>query len=301
MKRMICLISQQLPPNFILLNEEETRPDELHALYTAGNAEMRRRWEALQRVTKRLFPKIHLEEVKLQDAYDMQETERACCDLLEKHPEDEWSLNATCGTKLMSAVAMDVFRQHERPSYYVETSSRKIIRIDPNRTTHKLPFKGKISLKDYFDLYDLVVDCQGNAQNSRQERDLAEHLRDLANKLKQNQVILDFWTNVKVRLQDNPEQLIAEYDAICIRGYQLYVLECKEMKGKSGKERIHKDLHKLYRTRQEYGGPFGKTYWVFDGSGHLTEYARRIIKLYNVSLIEGVAQVATTLERELSK
>src|SRR5438105_2505059 len=115
MKRMLCFISQQLLPNFIPINESATRPGALHSVFTPNDLLMRERWRMLKEVLARKFDAIELHDVEVSSAYDAQGIKYQCEQLLKTFPNDEWSLNMTGGTKLMSSPAVEVFQQNQLP------------------------------------------------------------------------------------------------------------------------------------------------------------------------------------------
>jgi len=158
MKRMLCFISDQLLPNFIPVNETATRPDALHAVFTPSSPRMSEKWAGLKDVLARQFPALELEEtVDVESAYNAADIMRKCEGLLEKYPEDDWSLNMTGGTKLMSAPAVEVFRRESKPIYYVETPRNLTLKISPDWTVTELPFTGFIDLATYFELFGRTV------------------------------------------------------------------------------------------------------------------------------------------------
>jgi hypothetical protein len=114
MKRMLSLISEQILPNFIPLNELATRPDVLHGIFTPNDPNMVRRWNNLKIVIAERFPMLKTEDVEISDAYDAKAIQEQCTNLLKSHAADEWVLNMTGGTKLMAAPAVEVFHQNNR-------------------------------------------------------------------------------------------------------------------------------------------------------------------------------------------
>ena len=119
MKRMVCFISQQPLPNFIPINEPATRPDVLHAIFTPKIALMNQRWNDLRNIISNRFPSLELHGIEIDDEYDAQTIKSRCENLLAKYPADNWSLNMTGGTKLMSSTAVNVFQQSNKDVFYV--------------------------------------------------------------------------------------------------------------------------------------------------------------------------------------
>lgn len=288
-KRMICFISAQPLPNFIPVNETATCPDVLHCIYTPRDPAMQQRWDALRATLKKAFPKVEVQGVKIKDAYDARGIQKECFSLLREYPQDEWSLNATGGTKLMSAPAIEVFRlpelrEMELGIYYVESSRHYTLKIERDWTTQQLPFQSSIDLETYFSLYGRKVETAPPLKG--QETNLFQQLQKLD---------WQVWSSVRLRakkLHPDDDRDLAEYDAIGIRGNQLSAFECKSLaqtsdpnEQKKKLELISKDTYKLFQVRQAFGGPFGKSYWVFAGSWRLTPSSLERLKLFSVQVI----------------
>ncbi|MBI4472334.1 MAG: DUF1887 family protein [Acidobacteria bacterium] len=298
MKRMICFISHQLLPNFIPVNEEATRPEALHAIFTPKDQMMRERRRLLKDVLGTKFPAIELHDVEVGSAYDAKDIQQKCELLIRDHTTDEWSLNMTGGTKLMSSPAVEVFRQEQRPIYYVETPRNLTLQISADWTVTEHPFTGSIDLHTYFELYERTVTV--GDPKSGQEGDVYRRLRKLAWQIWPSVCLFDKSPSV-----GNPKakgSQMAEYDAIAIRFYQLFAFECKRLtvtqedvkKGRvhaaalaRTKDDILFDLYKLSQIQQSFGGPFGKSYWVFSGDAKLREVDQARIKEFRITLVRG--------------
>lgn len=225
MKRMICFISQQLLPNYIPVNEGTTRPEALHAIFTPKDQMMRERWRLLKEVLAHKFAGLGLHDIDVASAYDARDIKQKCERLLQDHPNDEWSLNMTGGTKLMSSPAVEVFRQEQRPIYYVETPRNLTLQISPDWTVTEHPFTGSIDLHTYFELYERKVTV--GEPKSGQEGDVYRRLRKLDWDVSPSVCLFD-----KSPSGASPKAKgshMAEYDAIAIRFYQLFAFECKRL------------------------------------------------------------------------
>ncbi|MFL6275992.1 MAG: hypothetical protein ACJ74G_12460 [Blastocatellia bacterium] len=307
MKRMLCLISHQLLPNFIPVNEEMTRPDVLHAIFTPSNPAMQERWESLKKVLSKQFPGLDFNEVKVNDAYDASDIKQQCKSLLAAYPHDEWSLNMTGGTKLMSSPAVEVFHDVNLPIYYVETERGGMLQISGDWQVSFLPFANSIDLQTYFELYGRRTKV-GNPQTG-QEGDIVRRLEKLD---------WHVWHSVTLYKTDahpaTTGNQLAEYDAIGIRFYQLSAFECKRLN--VNKAAVHRgwvaekaleraktdillDLYKLSQIQKSFGGPFGKSYWIFSGKTELSEENRERIREFGIILIRGseINQIDKTPER----
>lgn len=286
MKRMICIISGQPLPNFIPLNEPATRPDALHAFFTKGDKMMERRWQHLKTVIKQSFPNMQLQGVSLKNAYDPHEIQQECFRVMRQHLQDDWVLNATGGTKLMSAPAIEVFRELRQEIFYVESERNRTLRLLADWRTEELPFQSSVDLTTYFALYGQEISVGESATG--QEGNVVRQLQKL-----------DWQVWPSVTLLDQG-QAINEYDAIGIRHYQLSAFECKNIAAPNksqltqqqffdeiGKknDQIQMDLLKLFRLQQGFGGPFGKAYWVFSGSFRLGNAQEARIRDFRINTI----------------
>jgi hypothetical protein len=276
MKRMVSLISDQILPNFIPVNEPSTRPDVLHGIFTPSDGNMKRRWENLKAVITEKYPQTETDDVPISDAYNAREIQQRCEDLLEQYPDDEWLLNATGGTKLMSAPASEVFHRNGRDVYYVESFRNRMLKVEPNWEMTPISFTESLGVETYFRLYGREI-APGKSQ-SRQEKHVVKQLEQL-----------DWRVWPSVTLKHN-EQSLVEYDAIGIRHYQCSAFECKKLsdwRGEAVKDEILIDLLKLYQVQQLFGGPFGRSYWVFSGDHKLTDLEEERIRLFRINLIKG--------------
>lgn len=297
---MICFVSGQLLPNFIPVNEPKTRPDVLHAVYTPQNTGMKKNWLSLKATLQNKFPDLKFEEIEIEDEYDAVEIKSRCEQLLRDNPSDDWSLNATGGTKLMSSPAIEVFSNAHRPVYYVETPKNRMLLVKSNWTAEKIPFESQIDLQTYFSLYGKVAE-EGELK-SGQEKEVFKALQKLDWKVWQSVNIFD-------RDDKSKSNQLAEFDSIAICFYQLFAFECKHLdvtakSVKSGRVKRHEferakdsiliDLYKLAQARESLGGPFGKSYWVFSGKTPLSEVNKKRIEDFRITLIQGndIARIA---------
>jgi hypothetical protein len=293
MKRMICFISGQLLPNFIPVNEQKTRPDVLHAVYTPSNPAMVRNWQRLRSTIEEAYPNIRFEETPIENEYDSIKIKTECEGLLRDHPSDDWSLNATGGTKLMSSPAIDVFAKAHRPVYYVETPKNRMLSVQSDWNANSIPFESEISIETYFSLFGKYA--EGGSVRTGQEKTVYGSLSKLD---------WTVWPSVSLYDLDKDGNQIrmAEFDAIGVKHYQLYAVECKRLtltrdrvtSGRVSEQQLQRakddiliDLYKLAQVRQHFGGPFGKSYWVFSGKTELSGVNRKRIEDFGINLIQG--------------
>ena len=305
---MLCLISHQLLPNFIPVNEGMTRPDVLHAIFTPNNPAMQERWNSLKKVLSKRFRALEFHEVKVNDAYDAADIKQQCQHLLAAYPHDEWSLNMTGGTKLMSSPAVEVFHNAHLPIYYVETERERMLQISADWVVTFLPFTNSIDLHTYFELYGRTV--KTSIPRTGQAGAIVRRLEKLDWQVWHSVTLYKSQADVYPTTKGNH---LAEYDAIGIRFYQLSAFECKRLNVnresvrrvareedlERAKKDILLDLYKLSQIQKSFGGPFGKSYWVFSGKTELSEENQERIREFDIILIRGsdINQIDKTPER----
>ena len=284
MKRMLCLVSEQLMPNFIPVNEPATRPEALHGIYTPSDARMSDRWQLLKNIIANKFPDVQTEDVPVADAYNPHLIQQTCADLIGKFPDDDWTFNMTGGTKLMSSPAVEMFHRRGCLIYYVDTRNRQTLSVNADWRVQRIAFTQSLDIETYFGIYGRQVTF-GNPQSGQEEHVYRQLQR------------LDWQVWPSVCLMHRG-QVQHEYDAVGIDGYQCYFFECKRMSdlrhapvSESRKDQARDDvlidLLKLYQVRQSFGGPFGKSYWIFSGDYPLSEVDLARIRDCQITLIRG--------------
>jgi Domain of unknown function (DUF1887) len=295
MKRMMCFISGQLLPNFIPINEVKTRPEIIHAVYTPSNPQMKKNFESFKKVVNNDFPEIKFSELHIKSEYDAVSLKDQCEKLLKDFAKDEWSLNSTGGTKLMSSPVMEFFLNNYLPVYYVETPKKRTLLIKPNWETENIPFESEINISTYFNLHGIDV-ITGTSQNEH-ELKVFKELTKLNWKV---------WQSVKWKSKVN-NQVLNEFDFICIENYQMSAFECKNLnitkeavsRGsvhpqalKNAQITMSDDLYKLAQVRNSFGGPFGKSYWIFDGRTEINQNFQDKIQEFNITLIRDMQEIS---------
>ena len=286
---MLCFISDMILPNFIPLNESATTPDVLHTVFTPSEPRLQKRLDDLKAVAKVKFPKLEIEDVPISDAYDSAQIYQKCKEVVEANPNDDWSLNATGGTKLMSSPADEYFRDNNLTVYYVDTRKNCILKIAKDWTFSEIPFQNSIDVETYFALHGHKI--RVGKTNTPQEKNVFNQLEKLS---------WNVWSSVVWLNPDKTE--FAEYDMIGIAGYKVSVFECKRLNinkesvGKGGVtkrdlERVNADilddLYKLSQAQKSFGGHFSNIYWIFNGKAKINPINHQRIKEFNIKLIRG--------------
>ena len=270
-------------PNFIPLYEDATRPDAVHFVYTPGVPRMQSCVEQLSEALRHAVPQVSIFLIPIVDAYNMQDIQSVCEMVLEQYPDDEWTLNATGGTKLMSAPAMQLFMAREQKVLYVDTNAGQTLLIRPDWSKEPVPFLRTLPIETYFSLFGIKALCKPG--NYSTETTLCRVLDKL-----------DWQVHRGVKLYQNGLEL-SESDAMCVRHYKLFTFERKRLRKTSSRTNteIWHALLKLYQIQRHYGGPFAKSYWVLSGGYELSPENMSRIRDFGVLTITG-SQIDRILE-----
>jgi hypothetical protein len=287
--RMVAFIDDQPLVNFILVNEQATRPAALHGLYTRATE---KRWAALKAVLRRRFPDVEICDGRYADAYAPRPVRSYVEALMAKHPDAAWCLNATGGSKLMTGPVIELFHERGLPVYYVDVECTRVERVRGAWLTESIPLRGTIGVGEYFGLFGRGV-AFGGKPVTGQESEILKHLRQLNWEVE---------GNVRLLAQGR-FGAEAEYDAVAVRGYQPFFFECKRLsKGGLAEAQatsVRNDLLKLHELRQSFGGPLGRSIWVLSGGYQLSEADRDELRHFGIQLVRGqdIAALGTAPER----
>ena len=144
----ICLVSDQLIPNYIPILDESFRPQEVILLITK---QMQTKAAVLAKIIKARCG-ITSKEIHINDPYNMQELkEKVLTPFAETGHGKTIALNVTGGNKLMAIAAFDLFRAAGHPAFYFTVDSNEIIHIGSSERQKLQP--AKIQIEDYFQLH----------------------------------------------------------------------------------------------------------------------------------------------------
>ena len=126
-KIQVCLVSDQPIPNLLPIADPESRPDQVILLVSQ---EKIRQAEWLKSQMQH-YPDC-LVTIKPCAAFDYRPMEETVFDVLVEHADDDVTLNATGGTKLMVLAAFGAFRTMGLPAFYVDTTHNEVIYLLPS-------------------------------------------------------------------------------------------------------------------------------------------------------------------------
>jgi hypothetical protein len=140
----LILISAQSIPNITPILDERFRPDQVIMLLSES---MKTKADHLELVYK---PRgIKVSRWPIEDAWDIVHIRERVTELLAEFKDFDIVLNATCGTKLMSIAAYEVFRVAGKPIFYIHPNKDHLIWMYP-QDLPSVDLRDKIKLKEYF-------------------------------------------------------------------------------------------------------------------------------------------------------
>ncbi len=141
MKILVSLVSGQTMPNYFGIKYYE--PEKCIFLYTE---ESKQQMSWLKNSIK-----ISSETIKI-DTYDYNDIQTKCIEIINKLNDDELILNYTCGTKIMSIAAFEIFAIHRKKTFYIDSENQRILEQDAGENIkHKRSLR--FSVKDYLKIY----------------------------------------------------------------------------------------------------------------------------------------------------
>lgn len=282
---MVSLVSEQTIPNIQLIKEFEMEMDEFVFITT----EMME--EKDENRTDWIISSIQISKDKtarlLVHPHDLHKIEDALENFNFK-PENEYYINLTGGTKLMTIAAMNFFRNLPNVFlYYVPKGSDHYLEIFPQSKRMPKRFNCRVTLYEYLTAYGLKIESKETLHKPVKEtRQLMQKVLDKygdLDKLPEIKRARDYKSNedkkyysggwfeeyvfssikyhfelrdkeiaVGVKIQDKFAK--NEFDVVFIKNNIIYVLECKAYFGDSKlKTKIEKDLYKLSALDDDFG------------------------------------------------
>lgn len=154
MKILVSLVSGQTMPNYFGI--KYYKPDKCIYLYTE---ESKQQMEWLRKSVG--LPK----DVFQINTYDYEDIQSKCRIIIDTYSEDELILNYTCGTKIMSIAAFEIFSLHRKKTFYVDSENQRILEQESgNNRMYKLSVS--VSIKDYLGMYGQEIKSVDNLDKS---------------------------------------------------------------------------------------------------------------------------------------
>jgi len=170
----VVLISTQTIPNITPILDQRYKPDEVIMLVSKS---MQRQADQLEKI---YTPRgIKVGRWPIDDAWDIEHIRGRVMTLLNEYKESNVVLNVTCGTKPMSIATYEVFREFEKPIFYVHAERDRLIWMYP-KDQPSADLADRIKLSEYLQAYGASHVNQGSKGR------VEPHYRDLINELIEN-------------------------------------------------------------------------------------------------------------------
>jgi hypothetical protein len=250
-KHLVSLISEHLLPNYLLAKEMEGKYDQHIFITTArmGEKSMTARFCNALKIDKKEVKIIIVSEDDLSDAM-----EKLKCENFSKG--DQFIVNITGGTKVMSIATFTHFGNYNADFYYIPIEVNKIENV---KTGKDLPLLYRVNVEEYLSLYGLRFEADNTkAINIGQEFEEYVCSRIIFEKdLKKGFVHrgVKLFRDVSEQMNDN------EIDVVWTADNQLFVGECKvSLTPPTGKETranpveyLDQIMYKLAAISKDFG------------------------------------------------
>lgn len=175
---IVSIISQHSVPNFIFIKEMEGQYDE-YLFITTEEIDKQMRGEQLENALK-VKTEVGYISINANDYISAIQT------LRKEWPEradDEYIVNLTGGTKMMSLAVHDFFASKKSTFYYVPIGLNTYYNLNTGELRN---IRYRVNLHEYFTLYGIKYNCIKEAELKHTEAEA----RELYNEVKQNHFYL---------------------------------------------------------------------------------------------------------------
>lgn len=166
----VCLVSAQAAPNLLPVLDEKLRPKEVILLVTEA---MNEKAGNLQSVIQPTGIKVRIEPFS--STGDFQAMQEQLENLIKPYPSGKVALNVTGGTKWMAITAQEVFRFNNRPVFYVDIESDRVLFLDSNILP--IQITAKIKVESYLKAYGYqILNEQRSCGLTARHRDFCQQM-----------------------------------------------------------------------------------------------------------------------------
>jgi len=155
-KILISLISDQTIPNVQLIKEFDFIDNYLFISTNGMEKKGSRQWiiKSANLQSEKILPAIIVNE------HDFEDIEKKLSEF-NFSDTDELFVNITGGTKIMSIVALDFFKELGAKIFYVTANKNEYIKVFPKSKVKNSAFKSEITVKEYLEAYGFEIVNQG--------------------------------------------------------------------------------------------------------------------------------------------
>jgi len=165
-KILVSLVSDQTTPNVEFILEMRHRADAFLFLSTDSmERKGNRQWilDAVQLDADKLEPPLMV------DPHSFEDIEKKLSEVISD--EDEFIVNLTGGTKVMSLAVFEFFKEMNAEIYYL-TGSGQMIKLHPGRKKTSSKLTANITLKQYLTAYGFALDEGKSTQTFEQAKNM---------------------------------------------------------------------------------------------------------------------------------
>ena len=169
----VCLVSDQATPNLLPVLDESWRPKRV---VLAKTTQMAGQAEAIGKLIKSRCPGVVVEMLDVPSAYEYAALENLFLEFLSKNSGVDVALNVTGGTKLMAMAAQEVFRSDDKPVFYVNVETDRVVYL--GRTGEEKQLAAGLKVHEMLSVHGYGATVPLQPQVAAHERDLAARLID---------------------------------------------------------------------------------------------------------------------------
>lgn len=170
----LVLISEQAVPNITPILDKRFRPDQVIMLVSS---EMSVRADHLETIYK--AKGITVSRWLLDDAWDVEHIRNQVIDLLNNHKHVDIALNATGGSKPMSIAAYEVFRNLDKPIFYIHQEADRLIWLHPGE-------QASVDLADHINIREYLMAYGASEVNEIHKGNVPDTIREVNRELIDN-------------------------------------------------------------------------------------------------------------------
>jgi hypothetical protein len=152
----VCLVSDQTIPNILGIIHQ--KPDEL-LLLTTREMENKNKSAAILACLKGMGLDYGACQHKIEIIEDsITDCQRKLASWISGREDDDFMVNLTCGTKIMSIAAFEQFKDYGSRMFYIPFGRNEMVHIFPKRSSNLIvPLQQRLMVTDYLAAYGLTV------------------------------------------------------------------------------------------------------------------------------------------------
>ena len=161
----LFLVHEDMIPNITPALDPEFRPKEVFLLCSPNSNDQTERLELILKESG-----IDVSRWPLNDPWDIEHVRERVLEFVANHDRENIVLNVTGGTQPMSLAAYEIFRDMQKPIYYVQTERDYVVWLYP-RDWASFDLADEIKLSQYLKAHDIhLVNClkDGISENYRE-------------------------------------------------------------------------------------------------------------------------------------